>query len=173
MNQNNQIKKVKGLLLFFIISLFLSGATALPIDRELSFLLGFVPPHSVAGVWGAKVLHAYQLVQQQYPFLLYGYDWLAFAHFVLAILFIGPYNNPVKNSWVIQFGLIACVLIIPFAMLAGQFRGIPFWWRLIDCSFGIFGFAVLWPCYRYAKCAVKQSQGPTLQTHSKTLFPTT
>jgi hypothetical protein len=166
------IQRVKALLLFFIVSLFLSGATALPIDRELSFLLDFVPPHSVAGVWGAKVLHAYQLVQQQYPFLLYGYDWLAFAHFVLAILFIGPFNDPVKNSWVIQFGLIACVLILPFAMLAGHARGIPFWWRLIDCSFGIFGFFVLWPCYRYTKSAAQQNEQPAFQTLTKNLFPT-
>jgi hypothetical protein len=168
----NTIKRVKGLLLFFIISLFLSGATALPVDRELSFLLDFVPPHSVAGVWGAKALHAYQLVQQQYPFLLYGYDWLAFAHFVLAILFIGPYNDPVKNKWVIQFGLIACLLILPFAMFAGHLRGIPFWWRLIDCSFGVFGFAVLWPCYRYVIAAAQESEQPAFQTLSQNLFPT-
>jgi hypothetical protein len=167
-----QTKRVKDLLLFFIVSLFLSGATALPIDRELSFLMGIVPPHSVAGVWGANVLHAYQLLQQQYPFLLYGYDWLAFAHFVLAILFIGPYNDPVKNSWVIQFGLIACVLVVPFAMLAGHLRGIPFWWRLIDCSFGVIGFVVLWPCYRYVKAATRQNHQPALHTSYTNLTPT-
>lgn len=90
-------------------------------------------------------------VKQEYPFLLYGYDWLAFAHFVLAILFIGPYRNPVRNIWVIEFGLIACILILPFAFVAGTFRGIPFGWKLIDCSFGVIGFAVLWPCYRAIK----------------------
>jgi hypothetical protein len=83
--------------------------------------------------------------------LLYGYDWLAFAHFILAILFIGPYRYPVKNIWVIQFGLIACVLIFPLAFIAGSFRGIPFGWQLIDCSFGVVGAIPLWICYHKAK----------------------
>ena len=83
--------------------------------------------------------------------MLYGYDWLAFAHFVLAILFIGPYNDPVKNIWVIEFGLIACVLIFPLAFIAGYFRSIPIGWQLIDCSFGVFGFIPLWICYRKIK----------------------
>lgn len=148
MNRKTSLKSVKRLLLFFIICLLLSGATAMPVDRELRFLLQLVSPESVAGIWGIRVLKSYESVQQQYPFLLYGYDWLAFAHFVLAILFIGPYKDPVKNSWVVQFGLIACILVIPFALLTGYFRSIPFWWRLIDCSFGIIGFAVLWPCHQ-------------------------
>jgi hypothetical protein len=42
--------------------------------------------------------------------------------FVLAILFIGPLRDPVKNKWVIEFGVIACILIIPFAMIAGTFQ---------------------------------------------------
>jgi hypothetical protein len=36
-------------------------------------------------------------------------------------------------------GLIACALVIPLALIAGGFRGIPFYWRLIDCSFGFLG----------------------------------
>jgi hypothetical protein len=97
------------------------------------------------------VLTAYRQVNENHSFLLYGYDWLAFAHFVLAILFIGPYRDPVKNIWVIEFGMIACVLIIPLAMIAGPARGIPLGWRLIDCSFGVFGFIPLWICYTQTK----------------------
>jgi hypothetical protein len=48
---------------------------------------------------------------------------------------------------VVQFGLIACVLVIPFAFVAGAFRDIPYGWRLIDCSFGVFGFLLLWLIY--------------------------
>ena len=81
-------------------------------------------------------------------FLFYGYDWLAFAHFVLAILFIGPYKNPVRNKWVIEFGILACIAVIPFALITGQFRGIPLNWRLIDCSFGIVGLATLLVVYQ-------------------------
>ena len=35
--------------------------------------------------------------------------------------------------------MIACVLVIPLALICGAVRGIPFWWRMIDCSFGILG----------------------------------
>ena len=145
-----EIKKIRLLLAFFIITLFLSGLTAIPIDSELIALLKIIPPCSIFH-WLQKVLAAYQSVNLQYPFLLYGYDWLAFAHFVLAILFIGPYRDPVKNIWVIQFGLIACILVFPLAFMAGYFRGIPIGWQLIDCSFGVVGFVPLWICYRKIK----------------------
>jgi len=37
-----------------------------------------------------------------YPFIAYGTDWLAFAHFVIAIAFIGPWRDPVRNVWVVE-----------------------------------------------------------------------
>ncbi len=40
--------------------------------------------------------------------------------------------------------MIACVLVVPLALICGPLRGIPFFWRLIDCSFGILGFIPLW-----------------------------
>lgn len=143
MKKIKRLKRIKLCLLLFIICLFLSGLTAIPIDGELRTLLNYVPNNSGLHYWFTKVLSAYEFTKQQYPFLLYGYDWLAFAHFVLAILFIGPYKNPVRNIWVIQFGLIACILVIPFAFVAGSLRNIPFGWILIDCSFGICGFILL------------------------------
>lgn len=146
-----RLKLIKRLLLFFILALFISGLTAIPVDAQLSLLTKYTTGGTVLHSWLEKVLFAYKEVNSKYPFLLYGYDWLAFAHFVLAILFIGPYKDPVKNIWVIQFGLIACVLILPFAFVAGHFRGIPIGWRLIDCSFGVFGFALLWTIYSKTK----------------------
>ena len=151
MKRIKELKKIKIALLFFIVALFLSGATAIPIDMELQLLLNYTPADTGVHYWLSKVLSAYLVTKKQYPFLLYGYDWLAFAHFILAILFIGPYRNPLRNIWVIEFGLIACVLIIPFAFTAGWLRGIPIGWRLIDCSFGVFGFAILWYCYARLK----------------------
>jgi hypothetical protein len=32
-----------------------------------------------------------------------------------------------------------------------RLRGIPFWWRLIDCSFGILGAVPLWLARRLVK----------------------
>jgi hypothetical protein len=62
------------------------------------------------------------------------------------VAFIGPYIDPVRNKWLIAFGLIACAGVIPMALIAGCVRGIPFGWRVIDCSFGIFGAVPLLVC---------------------------
>ena len=143
MKKNSSFQTIKRLLLLFMVALFISGLTAIPVDAQLTFLLKQLPQGSAFYSWIEKVLLAYREVNQQHPFLLYGYDWLAFAHFVLAILFVGPYKDPIKNIWIIQFGMIACMLVIPYAFIAGHFRSIPLGWRLIDCSFGVFGFLLM------------------------------
>jgi hypothetical protein len=145
----------KRWIIFFMIILFLSGFTAMPAESELAFLSRCFPANTRIGAWIEKVYTGVADTNQKYPFIAYGYDWLAFAHFTLAILFIGPLRDPVRNKWVIEFGMIACVVIIPFAMVAGHFRGIPFWWRLIDCSFGILGLIPLNICYRKIKVLEK------------------
>jgi hypothetical protein len=91
-------------------------------------------------------LRAIIITEKNSSFLFYGYDWLAFAHIVLAILFAGAIGNPVQNKWIIEFGIICCLLVIPFAMIAGYCRGIPYGWRLIDCCFGVFGLIPLMIC---------------------------
>jgi hypothetical protein len=58
-------------------------------------------------------------------------------------------RDPVRNRWLFDFGLTACVLVIPYALVFGSLRDIPFWWRLIDCSFGVFGFIPLWFCRKW------------------------
>lgn len=141
-------RQIKGWLWFFMIALFCSGATAIPAATELSLVMKLVSPNNQAGVFLSVIEEGVSKTQSQFPFLFYGYDWLAFAHFVLAVLFIGPLRDPVRNIWVIEFGMIACLLIIPFAMIAGYYRGIPIWWRLIDCSFGMIGIIPLFICYK-------------------------
>jgi len=140
------IRQIKGWIIFFMIALFLSGLTAIPLERELSFLSRCFSPQTHLGSWIDKVYMAVANMNKQYPFLAYGYDWLAFAHFLLAILFIGPLKEPVKNRWVIEFGMIACLLIVPFSFVAGHYRGIPVGWRVIDCSFGVIGLIPLSIC---------------------------
>jgi hypothetical protein len=115
MEDNKTILFIRKLLLIFIIALFLSGLTAIPVEAELSFLLKISNRPTQMHNWLEKVLSAYKNVNNDTPFLLYAYDWLAFAHFILAFLFIGPYRDPVKNIWVLEFGLIACILIFPLA----------------------------------------------------------
>lgn len=145
-NEIKLIKQTRYWIIFFMTALFLSGLTAIPLERELAFLTRCFSPQTMIGAWLDKVYVALAETNRKYPFIAYGSDWLAFAHFVLAILFIGPLKDPVKNKWVIEFAMIACLLIIPFAFIAGEFRGIPLWWRLIDCSFGMLGLIPLSIC---------------------------
>ena len=88
------------------------------------------------------------VTNDRYPFLAYGTDWLGFAHLVIAAAFIGPWIDPVRNKWVLKFGLIACASVIPLALVAGHLRGIPFCWRTLDCSFGVIGAIPLLVCSR-------------------------
>ena len=143
---NQQLRFIRHWIIFFMIILASSGITAMPAETELGFLLSCLPVHGSLREWLEKVYTGILDTNNRYPFLAYGYDWLAFAHIVLAVLFIGPLRDPVKNKWVIEFGMIACLLIIPFALIAGQFRNIPMGWRLIDCSFGLMGIVPLKIC---------------------------
>jgi hypothetical protein len=52
----------------------------------------------------------------------------------------------------VEFGVIACLAVVPMALIAGEMRAIPFFWRLIDCMFGLLGGLVLWRCH----CDIKQ-----------------
>ncbi|MDT9690943.1 hypothetical protein Q5762_21850 [Streptomyces sp. P9(2023)] len=143
----------------FIVCLVLSGLTAFPLVTELRLIedaltswaapVGELFPGLLE--WIARVGDGLDTADARYPFLLYGTDWLAFAHLVIAVAFYGPYRDPVRNIWVIEFGMIACVGIIPLALICGPIRGIPFWWSVIDMSFGVFGIVPLYVVRRMIK----------------------
>lgn len=135
--------RIRRLLVFFMVMLVLSGITAIPAEQELELLCRFFQPGSRVGAFLDKVYISLHQTNLQYPWLAYGYDWLAFAHIQLAIVFVGPLRDPVRNKWVVQFGMIACVLVLPFALVAGHLRGLPLWWLAIDCSFGLLGILPL------------------------------
>jgi hypothetical protein len=141
-------KRIRSLIILFIVALVLSGVTAFPIESELAIANAHIS--SFPGYlqdWISSVYLAVKSTNEHFPYLGYGTDWLAFAHIVIAVAFIGPLRDPVKNIWVIQFGMISCIMIFPLAFIAGPIRGIPFYWQLIDCSFGVLGFALLYLCY--------------------------
>jgi hypothetical protein len=145
-------RQIRAWIVFFIVALLLSGITAFPIETELAWINSWWPEHHSAFYkWIYTCWQAIKITNEQYPYLAYGYDWLAFAHIVIAIAFIGPLKDPVKNIWIIEFGCIACILIVPLACIAGHIRQIPVYWRLIDCSFGIIGIIPLLICYRKIK----------------------
>jgi hypothetical protein len=145
-------RKIRAWIMLFIIGLVLSGVTAFPVETELGFFArhpGLFP--SIMANWLQTVYMAVKTTNASYPYLSYGTDWLAFGHLVIATVFIGPLKDPVKNIWVIQFGMIACIMVPPLAFIAGPIRGIPVYWRLIDCCFGVFGIIPLWICYKSIK----------------------
>lgn len=144
-----ELRNCRRLLLFFIVALALSGITAFPLEWELDILKAMEDlfPAAMAN-WINTIATALRETNAQYPFLAYGTDWLAFAHLVIAVGFIGPYIDPVRNKWVVIHGMIACVMIFPLAFIAGSIRGIPLFWMLIDCSFGVVGLIPLYYCLR-------------------------
>lgn len=151
------LRRIRLWLAVFNVGLVLSGLTAFPLERETSWLNGIfgVASRPAAGsepalhTWLRRVHEGIATTDRTYPFMAYGTDWLAFAHLVIAIAFLGPFWDPVRNKWVLVFGVIACVGVIPLAMIAGPIRGIPFYWRLIDSSFGVIGAIPLLICLHY------------------------
>jgi hypothetical protein len=144
------IKKIRALIIFFIIALILSGVTAFPVETELRWLLrhdNLIP--SFAEKWIQDVFVAITETNAKYPMLAYGYDWLAFAHIVIAMAFIGPLKDPVKNKWVIDWAMLACLAIIPLAFIAAPIRHIPLYHVIIDCSFGVVGLIPLAICKKW------------------------
>ncbi|HVF84712.1 MAG TPA: hypothetical protein VM821_01920 [Abditibacteriaceae bacterium] len=152
-------RRIRILLCGFIVGLVLSGLTAFPLTWELQILarmLGIpagANPQDFSGLswWIATVRNALLDTDAKYPFLAYGTDWLAFAHLVIASAFIGPLKDPVRNIWVLEWAMIACIGVLPLALICGPLRGIPFGWQLIDCSFGVVGIVPLWICRSWTK----------------------
>ena len=154
MAQPDHLRRIRFWLTVFIASLVLSGVTAFPLQSEVSLLASLLRASWLRPIaestrllpWIERVNSGLIATNDRFPFLAYGTDWLAFAHIVIAIAFIGPWIDPVRNKWVITFGLIACAGVIPLALIAGSIRGIPLPWRIIDCSFGILGSVPLLIC---------------------------
>jgi len=130
---------------FFIIGLVISGVTAFPLLFELRLLEKLL---SDGNFWISHVREGLETTYSHYPWIAYGTDWLAFGHLVIAMFFVGPLVNPLSSRTNIITGIVACVAIFPLAMICGPLRGIPIYWRLIDCSFGMIGIIPLVYCLR-------------------------
>jgi hypothetical protein len=152
-------RRIRLWVVLFVVGLGLSGVTAFPLRWELNLLTRIVSapisplPELWPGLvdWVNRVSVGLTETYAAYPFMAYGTDWLAFAHIVIAIAFVGVYREPVRNIWIVEWAMIACLLVFPLALIFGPLRGIPFFWRLIDCSFGLFGIVPLLFCRREIK----------------------
>lgn len=154
---------------FFIFGLLISGITAFPLLAELKLLtswLGLASETSAQGhtgltFWILTVRFGLEDMYGQYPWFAYGTDWLAFGHIMIALFFINPLINPRESLANLSAGMAACVLVIPLALICGPIRGIPFYWQLIDCSFGMFGILPLLYCRSLLK---HLQENPTTKT---------
>ena len=122
------IRKIRIWLALFMVGLVLSGITAFPLERETAMLnqmfgVADAPPaggESNLHVWLRRVHEGIVHTNRDYPFMAYGTDWLAFGHLVIAVVFLGPLVDPVRNKWVLVFGVIACAGVLPLALIAGS-----------------------------------------------------
>jgi hypothetical protein len=143
----------------FLFGLILSGISALPLQSELSILSRFLgtsgsPAHGELDGprhWIAFVDFGLRETYSRFSFFGYATDWLAFGHFVIAAFFVLPFIDPTRYRGVLQIGLFACAGVIVTALICGPIRGIPFFWTLIDCSFGIVGALPLLYCLRLTR----------------------
>ncbi len=140
------LTRFRILMIFVIFGLAVSGVTAFPLLNEMnlaaSILTGSsenLEPESYSGMthWVLKVRQGLDDTYSKYSFIAYGTDWLAFGHIVIALFFVLPYRDPVRYRGVLHVGIVSCILVVPLALICGPIRGIPFYWQLIDCSFGV------------------------------------
>jgi hypothetical protein len=134
-------KIIKRKLIFFMVALIFSGITAFPLKLEiklLSKIQHFFP--SFISKW---ISHLEEVINNSPLEMMYGTDWLAFAHIIIALFFIPVYQKPIQYQLNLKIGMLACILVFPLAFICGPIRDIPFFHQLIDCSFGLFGFIYL------------------------------
>lgn len=159
------LRRIRLLLAFVVFGLVASGLTAFPLESEAALLVRLLAPEEGPGSapfqWLSRVHEGLAETNRRFPFLAYGTDWLAFAHLVIAVLFLGPLRDPVRNVWVIQLGLVACAGVPVLALVAGPLRGIPFWWRLVDSSFGVACGIPLLLCLRHVRRLEADGAGPS------------
>jgi hypothetical protein len=150
------LRRVRRWTVFFVAGLLLSGATALPIPTQLELAVrvlgedmgaGGLVPHAVTA-WLQTLRDGIRATEAGAPFMFYGTDWLAFGHFAIAAAFVGAWRDPLRNRWLFTYGMWVCAAVPVWALVCGPVRGIPFWWRCVDASFGIVGFVPMWLCDR-------------------------
>ncbi len=155
MNRIPLLVRFRVTLACFIIGLVLAGATAFPLTTELKWLAAWLQSAPVQlpvlNEWIFRVRDALIETDGKFPFLAYGYDWLAFAHLMIGVAFIGPLRDPVRNRWILEWAMICCACVLPLAFIMGPIRGIPLSWTLVDCAFGVIGFPPLWLCWKWSQ----------------------
>jgi hypothetical protein len=145
------LRQIRIAIFIVIFGLVISGVTAFPLLHELNLISKLLvgsatdsSAHNEFVQWILRVRDGLEETYQRHPFIAYGTDWLAFAHLMIAVFFVLPYRDPVRYSGVLWVGIFCSLMIFPLAFICGPIRGIPLWWSVIDCSFGVFCIIPLW-----------------------------
>ncbi len=151
----SDLARIRFWLVVVIVGLVISGLTAFPLLYELNLLSTWLvgaqgtvswnpQDHEGLAQWILLVREGLDVTYAKYPFIAYGTDWLAFGHLVIALFFLPPWRDPVRYEANVLMGMVACIGVFAVALVCGPLRGIPFYWRLIDCSFGMIALYPLW-----------------------------
>lgn len=151
-NEARLRRNIKAAILITIAGLLLNGISAIFLKGELHFIqsnFNSLPPflHD----WFTYTSKGVNETNDKYPFMRYGFDWLAFAHLFIAIAFIGPLQDPVKNEWIVRWGMIVSAISVVMAFGWERVRAIPLWWSCIDASIAVAAFLILWLCNNWIK----------------------
>lgn len=159
------LRQIRLAILVVIFGLVVSGVTAFPLLHELNLISNLLAgsatdPSAHTGFihWILKVREGLEKTYQNYPFIAYGTDWLAFAHLMIAAFFVLPWQDPVRYEGVLRVGIFCSLMILPLAFICGPIRGIPLWWSVIDSSFGIFCIPPLWFALRKIRRLAKDQE---------------
>ena len=140
--KTTELTQIRRMVMLFVILLVLSGITAFPLITEVKFMMAHLD--AFTSFFHPWITRVYESLMSTPDVVLYGTDWLAFAHIIISLFFVGVYLDPVRNKFTIDIGIVACFAIVPLAFICGPIRGIPFYHQLIDCSFGIIGMIPLY-----------------------------
>lgn len=143
MKTTTNIQQIRKVVIVFMSLLILSGVSAFPLVTEVQWMKAHINVFPV--YFHNWILTVHHSVMQTPEIVLYGTDWLAFAHIIISLFFIGVYQDPVRNKFIVNVGIAACLFVFPLAFVCGPIRNIPFYHQVIDCCFGILGLIPL--CY--------------------------
>ena len=148
--QHTLRRNIRMAILITIIGLLLNGVSAIFLKGELHVLMSKADAMpSFMRDWFTYTSKGLNATNSQYPFMRYGFDWLAFAHLFIAIAFIGPLQDPVKNEWIVRWGMIVSAISVVMAFGWERVRAIPLWWSCIDALVAVAAFVILWLCNRW------------------------
>lgn len=148
--QETLMRRIRIALMVVMGGLVISGISVYPILLEVDLLNQWFGAGSFLNEYAPEVANFFTHIHvgvnytdQHYSFLFYGLDWLGFAHIVIALAFIGPLRDPVRNQWVIEWGVLVCALAVPSIFIFGFMRDMPFFWSVIDGMFPLFAVVPL------------------------------